>query len=141
MRGEWKRGIGKVSKRGVLKLTALALTLSIAVNYTKNEIVREIEVLNESDSVRVIVAPPDSNIAALVDSLTTLVAEVHAHLDMPRDSVVVRYVTAYRDSIVERVLQIPVYRDSTVIVPYELPTPPPELPTAWELWGAGPRVP
>lgn len=145
MEWKWKRGFGKVSKWGVLKVTGLALTVAFAINInnTTNEIVREIEHTYESDSVLVITAPPDSNIAAFVDSLTALVAEVRREMGEPRDSVHVRYVTVPRDSVVEVFLQIPIFettfRESTrwVIDTLEVEEDPP---TNWELFHAGPRV-
>jgi hypothetical protein len=143
---EWKfkRGFGKVSKWTVLKFTGLALTVAFAINInnTTNEIVREMTY--ESDSVRVVTAPPDSNVAAFVDSLTALVAEVRRDMGQPRDSVAIRYVSVPRDSVVTVPVNVPifetVYRESTRWVTDTLEVEP-EPKTAWELWGPGPRFP
>lgn len=145
---EWKtkRGFFKFSKWGVLKVTGLALTVGFAFNYTKNEIVNEIEHIHDhstADSVLV-----RQSVDALVDSLNAVVERISVRVGMEstvRDTLIFTYrdslVVTVRDSIVLVPIFETTFRESTLWVIDTLEvTVEEDPPSAWELFGPGPRV-
>ncbi len=118
---EWKRGVFKVTKLGVLKFTGLALTVAFAINITNvtNQIHEKQVVQGEVST-----AEMDSTVVAAIDSL------IHRgnESERARDSVITRLAAtlseletrtlqprASRDSVVLRYVTVPI--ESLIVVP------------------------
>lgn len=100
--------LGKVTKWGTVKLTGIALTATLAINYTVENVTNDItqHITQAQDNILVVNAEQDSSLAAFVDSLHALVSEMALRLDREP---IVRDTTIFRDSLVVTL------RDSIVV--------------------------